>query len=325
MKRRIKTWLIFILVSQLIIKIILSTSPYSSFDEKEFINYRSKFPFYIPERALLLQSLSLLLPSLYIGRVVVALISSFSVFFLVMIEKQLFKKINFLLTSMIVFNPLFLKLSSMYLTDSIFFTLIVIFFYLKTRKKEKEAILITLISTLVRFEGFLLAAINLIELLLRWEKEWIMYQLLLSILFLPIFLQGINLYFTAHFKNINSESPYWYYFLTPFLITGFFAPFLPYSIIKKFSKTILLDLIFLFFIFFYFFTKAGGTFADRFRYVLPTLLPSSYYMVSSLKNRKIISALIILNLILLIPLYDYLSFRNEIKSLMTSFFSLINS
>jgi hypothetical protein len=144
-----------------------------------------------------------------------------------------------------------------------------------------------------------------------------MYQLLLSILFLPIFLQGINLYFTAHLKSVNPESPYWYYFLTPFLITGFFSFFLPYSIIKKFGKNIMLDLIFLFFIFFYFFTKAGGTFSDRFRYVLPTLLPSSFYLGTSIGNKKIILTLIILNLLLLLPLYDYLSFRNEIKSLMT--------
>jgi hypothetical protein len=70
----IKKWIIVLFVVQLIIKVILSTSPYSSFDEREYIEFKNKTDS-IPERGFLLQFLSYLFPQLLLGRIFVAIFS----------------------------------------------------------------------------------------------------------------------------------------------------------------------------------------------------------------------------------------------------------
>jgi hypothetical protein len=139
----------------------------------------------------------------------------------------------------------------------------------------------------------------------------------LLILFAPVILKGIELYLIAHLKA-TPEAPYLYYLITPFMIQGFLFVFLLYALIKQFGKNRIIDLIFVGFIFFYLVFHIGGTFADRFRYVLPTILPSAYY-ISGIVQRKLKSIIVIfliLNLLLLIPLYDYRPFREYVKGIL---------
>jgi hypothetical protein len=183
---------------------------------------------------------------------------------------------------------------------------------------EKKASLISCISILIRFEGLLLVLINFIDLFLRRDKKNILIQFVLLICFTPVILKGIELYLTAHLVA-TPEAPYLYYLITPFMIQGFLFVFLPYALIKQFGKNRILDLIFVNFIFFYLVFHIGGTFADRFRYVLPTLLPSSYY-ISGIVQRKLKSVIVIfliLNLLILIHLYDYRPFREHVKQLLS--------
>jgi hypothetical protein len=202
----------------------------------------------------------------------------------------------------------------MYLTDAIFFVFVSIFVYLKSKKMEKEASLISCVSILIRFEGLLLVFINFIDLILKKDKKNILVQFILLIFFFPVILKGIELYLTAHL-GATPEASYLYYLITPFMIQGLLFVFLPYALIKQFGKNIILDLIFVSFILFYLVLHIGGTFADRFRYVLPTILPSAYY-ISSIAQRKLKSIIVIfliLDLLLLIPLYDYRPFREHVK------------
>jgi len=312
----IKKWIIVLFVVQLIIKLILSTSPYSSFDEREYIEFKNKTNA-VPERAFLLKFLSYLFPSLLIGRIFVAIFSSFVVFILPFIKYKVVSKNWLLFTSLIVFNPLFLKLSSMYLTDALFFTFVIIFVYLKSKKMEKKASLISCISILIRFEGLLLVLINFIDLVLRRDKKNILIQFILLIFFTPVILKGIELYLTAHLGT-TPEAPYFYYLVTPFMIQGLLFIFLPYALIKQFGKNRIIDLIFVSFIFFYLVFHIGGTFADRFRYVLPTLLASAYYIsgIAQKELKQIILIFLIFNLFLLIPLYNYIHLREYIKELL---------
>jgi hypothetical protein len=173
----------------------------------------------------------------------------------------------------------------MYLTDAIFFTFVAIFVYLKSNKMEKEASLISCTSTLIRFEGLLLVFINFIDLVLKKDKKNILIQFILLIFFVPVILKGIELYLIANLKA-TLEAPYLYYLITPFMIPGLLFVFLLYALIKQFGKNRIIDLIFVSFIFFYLIFHIGGTFADRFRYVLPTILPSAYYISGIGKKRN---------------------------------------
>jgi len=312
----IKKWIIVLFVVQLIIKVILSTSPYSSFDEKEYIEFKNKANA-IPERGFLLEFLSYLFPSLLTGRIFVAIFSSFVVLILPFIKDKVVSKNGLFFTSLIVFNPLFLKLSSMYLTDALFFTFVVIFVYLKSKKMENKASLISCISILIRFEGLLLVLINFIDLALKKDKKNILIQFILLICFIPVIFKGFELYLTAHLRA-TPEAPYLYYLITPFMIQGLLFVFLLYALIKQFGKNRIIDLIFVSFILFYLVFHIGGTFADRFRYVLPTILPSAYY-ISGIVQRKLKSIIVIfliLGLLLLIPLYDYRPFREYVKGIL---------
>ena len=97
---------------------------------------------------------------------------------------------------------------------------------------------------------------------------------------MPILLKGLKFYFSSHFKVIP-KTPYLYYLITPFLIQGFLLVFMIiYDIrtIKKFWKECSSRFDLHKFFFFYLIFQIGGTFADRFRYVLPTLIPSAYYI-----------------------------------------------
>jgi len=182
---------------------------------------------------------------------------------------------------------------------------------------EKKASLISCISILIRFEGLLLVLINFIDLVLKRDKKNILIQFILLICFTPVILKGIELYLTAHF-GATPEAPYLYYLITPFMIQGLLFVLLPYALIKQFGKNRIIDFIFVSFIFFYLVFHIGGTFADRFRYVLPTILPSAYYIIGIVqkKLKTIIVAFLILNLLLLIPLYDYRPFREHVKQLL---------
>jgi hypothetical protein len=213
----------------------------------------------------------------------------------------------------------------MYLTDAIFFTFVVIFVYLKSKKMENKASLISCISILIRFEGLLLVLINFIDLILKKDKKNILIQFILLIFFFPVILKGIELYLTAHL-GATPEASYLYYLITPFMIQGLLFVFLPYALIKQFGKNIILDLIFVSFILFYLVFHIGGTFADRFRYVLPTILPSAYYISSATKKkrRSIIVTFLIFNLLLLVPLYDYRPFREYVKEILENLTKILH-
>jgi hypothetical protein len=185
---------------------------------------------------------------------------------------------------------------------------------------EREASLISCISILIRFEGLLLVLINFIDLILKRDKKGILVQFPLFIFFIPLIIKGIQLYLTAHLRA-TPEAPYLYYLITPFMIQGLLFVLLPCALIKQFGKNRIIDLIFVGFILFYLVFRIGGTFADRFRYVLPTILPSSYYIsgIAQKKLNLIIVIFLIFNLFLLIPLYNYLHFRESIKELLKSF------
>jgi len=323
MNTRIIKWIIAILAIQLIIKLILSTSPYSSFDEREYIEFKNK-DYAIPKRAFLLEFLSYLFPSLFIGRIFVAAFTSFIVLILPFVKDKTISKNKLLFTSLVAFNPLFLKLSSMYLTDALFFTFLVVFVYLKSRKLEEKASIISCASILLRFEGLLIVSVNLIDLIIRKKINEIIFQSLLLVFFLPVLLKGLELYFTSHYKAIP-EAPYFYYLFTPFLIQGFLSVFMIYAIIKNFGRNRLIDLIFVSFPLFYLVFQIGGTFADRFRYVLPTLISSTYYISSTAVNRRIrilVYILIIINLLALFPLYEYREFREFVKLFFKEIFLL---
>jgi hypothetical protein len=209
----------------------------------------------------------------------------------------------------------------MYLTDAIFFTFVVIFVYLKSKKMENKASLISCTSILIRFEGLLLVLINFIDLILKKDKKNILIQFILLICFIPVIFKGFELYLIAHLKT-TPEAPYLYYLITPFMIQGLLFVFLLYALIKQFGKNRIIDLIFVGFIFFYLIFHIGGTFADRFRYVLPTILSSAYYIsgIAKKKIRLIILMFLIFNLFLLLPLYDYRPFRENVKGLMKILF-----
>jgi hypothetical protein len=156
--------------------------------------------------------------------------------------------------------------------------------------------------------------INFIDLALKKDKKNILIQFMLLICFIPVIFKGFELYLTAHLKA-TPDAPYLYYLITPFMIQGLLFVFLLYALIKQFGKNRIIDLIFVGFILFYLVFRIGGTFADRFRYVLPTILPSAYYIsgIAQRKLKSIILIFLILDLLLLIPLYDYRPFREHVK------------
>ena len=283
---------------------------------REYADFKGK-NISVVRRGFLLEFLSCASPSLIFGRIFIAAFSSLPVFILPFIKYKNVAKHRLLFMSLVTFNPLFLKLSSMYLTDAVFFTLIVIFVYLKSKKLETQASIISCVSILVRYEGVLLVLINLIDLILSKKVKYALIQLLLLSFFIPLIFKGIELYFVHHLKA-SHEVPYFYYLLTPFMVQGLLFIFLPYALITQFGKNKLLDLLFVGFISLYFLFHVGGTFSDRFRYVLPTLLSTSYYIIgiADEKFKRLIVLFLILNLSLLVPLYDYKPFRQYLKELL---------
>lgn len=311
MVKKYKKIILLIFVIGLLLRIFFCFSPYFSYDEIEFFNFDLSIS---NQRPPFIFSFSIFFQNKILARIFLTILSTTALLLILPISKKILNG-SMLPFLFLIFNPLHIRLSSMYLTDAMFFSFVIIFFYCYASRKYSLLPIISFTSTTIRYEGLILIIISMIYFYLKKIRHQLVFSLFISIFILPLILRGVNLYQVSH-KIDNPEASYYYYLFTPFLITGFFAPFALISLLKNYKLDLILFLIFMSFSFFYFIFKIGSTFADRFRYVLPTLLPSSIYISKYFENKKsYFYVILILNLVFLIYLWEYRTFRESVKYL----------